>query len=92
MLILSIGGSSLPSNFCVEKDIILETINDPLDNNDWDENTVQSGFVNNFPAYEKLNSKKTFAKDRMLSVNLLFEDGGKHDVYIDNFIKWVADI
>ena len=92
MLILSIVGSLLPSNICVATDILLDTINDPLDNNDWDEKTVQSDFVNNFPAYEKLNSTTDFAKDRMLLVNLKFEDDRKHDVYIDNFIKLVADI
>ena len=78
------GGKPGPSQFCLFSDIVVDTINDLLASDHWDEKTVYPDFIKNIPTPEFYPAPNIpFAQARELIVTLPDEDQGKCDGYID---------
>ena len=67
-------------------------INYLLDDDDWDENTVQSYFVKYVSLSEKLYHTTPFSKARKLLVNFPVGDNGNCDSYINYSITCAVNI
>jgi len=86
------GGKPGPSQFCLFSDIVVDTINDLLASEHWDEKTVYSDFIKNIPTPEFYPANIPFAQAAELIVTLPDEDQGKCDGYIDDLITACVNI
>ena len=92
LLRLPFSRSPHPSNFCVTKYIISDTINGLMDNNYWYERLPRYYFVNNVSVCETLNDEIHYKEAQKILINLAVGDNGKCDGYIDDLIICAVDI
>ena len=86
------GGAPCPSEFALAADLIADTINDLLADKNWKHKEVYSDMIHEIPNPIPLPDDIPFAEARDLSVNIPVEEGGKTDVYVDDFITIGPDI
>ena len=95
-LILSLrmpfGGSPCPSEFSLLTDIVTDTINDLLNDKNWNNKKIYSKAVHDIPDPVRLSDDIPYAQARSLSVDLPVEENGKSDVFIDDIITCAVDI
>ena len=86
------GGAPCPSEFALAADLIADTINDLLADKNWKHNEVYSDMIHEIPNPIPLPNDIPFAEAKDMSVNIPLEEGGKTDVYVDDFITIGPDI
>ena len=86
------GGSPCPSEFAVVADLVTDTINDLLEDQTWDQNSVYSQKCSKVPDPVPLPDDIPFAKARELSVDIPIKSLSKADVFVDDVITVGADI
>ena len=86
------GGAPCPSEFAVVADIITDTINDLLEDEEWDHNLIYSELANRIPKEKDFGNDIPFHKAREMSVSILLGENGKSDVYVDDIITIAVDI
>ena len=80
------GGAPCPSEFALAADLIADTINDLLADNNWNHKEVYSEMIHKIPNPIPLPEDIPYAQAKDLSVNISVEECGKTDVYVDDFI------
>ena len=86
------GEAPCPSEFALAADLIADTINDLLADKNWKHNEVYSDMIHEIPNPIPLPDDIPFAEAKDMSVNIPLAEGGKTDVYVDDFITIGPDI
>ncbi len=86
------GGSPCPSEFAVVADIVTDTINDLLEDEEWDYKNIYSKAADDIPKCKPLPDEIPFHQARDISVKIHVAPKGKADVYVDDIITIAADI
>ena len=86
------GGAPCPSEFALFTDIVTDTINDLLEDKNWNNKINFSDTYHHIPEPVYLNEKIPFAQAKKMCVKLPVEDNGKADVFLDDIISCVVDL
>ena len=86
------GGTPCPSEFAVVADIITDTINDLLEDEEWDHDLLYSKLVDKIPVEKGLSDNIPFHQVQEMSASIIIGENGKSDVYVDDIITIVVDI
>jgi hypothetical protein len=89
---LPFGGSPYPSDFFLISDVITDTTNDLMANDNWNPEEVFSQYVHKIPSPKKLPDNIPFAQAKQLSVKIDDGDKCKADVFIDDVITVGVDV
>ena len=86
------GGAPCPSEFALLADLVTDTINDLLEDNEWDSQKTYSPAALKIPPANPLPMIIPFHNARQLSVDLQVGSSGRSDVYVDDIITIAVDM
>ena len=86
------GGAPCPSEFALAADLIADTINDLLDDKNWNHEEVYSDMIHEIPNPIPLPDNIPYAEAKNMSVNVPVGKNGKTNVYVDDFITIGPDL
>ena len=89
---LPFGGSPCPEYFSIVSDVITDTINDLMNEEDWDPQDICSDYVEKILAAESMEENITFAQERQISVVFPEDEYLKSDCFIDDIISLAPDV
>ena len=85
-ILLSLRQPFCPSEFALVANIITDTINDLLEDDNWDHRKIYSKLAESVPTEKYLDEKIPYHAAREMSVNIKPHRNGKADVYVDDII------
>jgi hypothetical protein len=89
---LTFGESPCPNKFCVVSELCTDLANDILHCPDWDPNEIYSPHSHSLSEPVELDDSIPFGQAKELDVDVLVDDWGRIDDFIDDGITIVPDL